>query len=104
MAGSAVSSLLPRGCRLPEAEEQAQHQSLGREKAASSCSAGKQTLDSMHPFGAAPNPVLSPCRHQWLCLLTPFLWSWCLCSDPRGIQLLVPPWLHLGPQPPPLHW
>lgn len=62
MAGFAVSSLLPRGCRLPEKrEEQAQHHSPRREKAASWYGAGdtKQTLDSMHPFGAAPNPVLS---------------------------------------------
>lgn len=93
-------------CLKKEGQEQAQHHSPRREKAASWYGAGdtKQILDFMHPFGAAPNPVLSPRRGQWLCLLTPFLRSWCLCSHPRGIQLLVPPWLHLGPQPPPLHW
>lgn len=87
VTGSAVSSLLSRGCTLSEGQEQAKHHSPRREKAASWYGAGdtKQTLDSMHPFGAAPNPVLSLCRGQWLCLLTPFLWSWCLCSDPRGI-------------------
>lgn len=82
MARSAVSSLLPRGCRLPEGEEQAQHHSPTREKA-TWYGAGDARFHA--PFGSAPNPVLSPHRSHWLCLFTSFLWGWSLCSDPRGI-------------------
>lgn len=98
-----MSSLQPYGHWLPEdVKEQA-------EPAPPLSKKGKSSLPSVvlgtqgRPWTAVPNPMLCSPSDQQLCLFTPLLWSRCLRAHPGGIQLLVPPRLHVGPQPPSLH-